>query len=336
MNKQGLLQFARGHWILMIYKECGDNGIAIYEDLLEALHRIYEYVDPEICASPIVIFASLNNEPLAFDGRVPRDVADATLLSNMVDARSPFTLQALPNGRFLLWDDYVPSVDDLSRSSIVYKYTNAGEHFFANGHSSVFPCELGSGYLPMFKDVRDALEHYYAKKARRSTCTLLSEIWHDQDRLFLRNGPEDHMRDSLYSFLDGRIRDVEVNPEENVDAITPKPVDLRLKWMFCNRTALVEIKWLGKSKHSDGRDSVTYTDARAREGANQLDDYLERHCRRNPLHWTRGYLVVFDARRGARNHLEYSGREIVFSPEYHKIRDDFAPPIRLYLEPKQR
>ena len=58
---------------------------------------------------------------------------------------------------------------------------------------------------------------------------------------------------------------------------------------------------------------------------------------------SRGYLVIFDCRRKGLNETDttlakadgfhYEKREISFTPTYHKDREDFEEPIRMFLEP---
>ena len=109
------------------------------------------------------------------------------------------------------------------------------------------------------------------------------------------------------------------------------------------RTAIIEVKWIGKSFNPKSKKVTTHTDARARAGARQLAKYLEDHKQDAAQEDTRGYLVVFDCRRNRvkpaatevnkRDGLFYANRDLVFKPEYHKERDDFEEPIRMFLEP---
>ena len=92
----------------------------------------------------------------------------------------------------------------------------------------------------------------------------------------------------------------------------------------------------------------TYTDygpPRAQEGADQLADYLDREVRHSASTATRGYLVVFDARRkniqGAADPLPevdamYFSNDILhYDPDHAQSRVDFAPPVRFFLNPRK-
>jgi hypothetical protein len=147
------------------------------------------------------------------------------------------------------------------------------------------------------------------------------------------------MRRSLQQFLSNRIRDVDVLPEQNVSET--KPIDIKVLWNLTRSEALIEIKWLGKSR-SDGK-VIGYWDQRARDGAKQLAEYLDMYRTLNPHVSVKGYLVVIDGRRygmkddatsvSRENGLHYEKLEVEFDPKYHELREDFHPPVRMFAEP---
>lgn len=108
------------------------------------------------------------------------------------------------------------------------------------------------------------------------------------------------------------------------------------------RTALIEIKWLGKAR-TESRITQEYSASRAREGAKQLAGYLDKQKVQSPIRYLRGYLVVFDARRGhtkideltldKTSGLKFEHKEIIYIPKYEESRRDFETPMRLFLEP---
>ena len=131
-----------------------------------------------------------------------------------------------------------------------------------------------------------------------------------------------------------------IDPEQNVD--TSKPVDIKVTWFNSNRLALIEIKWLGKAR-TDKKITVEYTESRARKGAKQLADYLDKNKPYSSIQVTRGYLVVIDARRAktdlstaavtADDGLKYASLEVSYSPAFHDTRTDFEVPFRMFAEP---
>lgn len=127
-------------------------------------------------------------------------------------------------------------------------------------------------------------------------------------------------------------------------------MDIRVEWFGSGAAALVEVKWLGRSTAVPRKPTtaVTYTDygpLRAQEGADQLADYLDREARHTASTATRGYLVVFDARRrnvrGAADPLKqidamhFANAVLEYDPDHAKSRDDFAPPVRFFLNPRK-
>jgi hypothetical protein len=150
------------------------------------------------------------------------------------------------------------------------------------------------------------------------------------------------MRRSLFKYLyDVLSGDAEIRPEQIVDE--SHPVDIKVTWTFANRLALIEIKWIGDSRQPDGSSATSYRDARARSGAKQLAEYLDANRQLTPTHHTKGYLVVFDARRAGLGEgvdivsreqgLQFERQEVEYDPEYHKERRDFAKPLRFFVEP---
>ncbi len=137
------------------------------------------------------------------------------------------------------------------------------------------------------------------------------------------------------------MRDAEVRPEQNVSET--QPIDIKITWTFAPKQALIEIKWLGKSKHPDGKLATTYGPARAQNGAQQLADYLDMNEEAVPGHVVRGYLVVFDGRRRRLGRsatsiresdgLYYQDKEIHYEPAHDKERDDFEKPVRFFVQP---
>ena len=262
-------------------------------------------------------------------------------------AKNNFVIQVLDNDNFYLWDNTKLDIQELAKEAIVYKYLQRKEYLFAkdsqqeilkpdNNYSSAFS-------IPTFSDLRDALHYYKVHMVRKCSCLLLTPVWYDKNRLFLKNAQEHNMRDSLAQFLKSTMRatSVEVRPEQTVD--TSHPVDIKVTWTFTNRLALIEIKWLGTPKYEDGHLGSPYGEPRARAGAKQLAEYLDANVIQAPGYNTKGYLVIIDGRRTKlkENSTEinfeegfyYSAKKIKFNPEYHKQRSDFEEPICMFVEP---
>jgi hypothetical protein len=336
-------QIAEDLYIAMVERELGTAGVDALKSLLAAVHDLYRHVDPDSIAERILIFHCTGNSAH------PLPTSDAITVrrreSIHQQTRGPIAIQVLPSGECLLWNEARVEPTDLSTVAVVYEYVAGAEYFYARSQKRKAP-KIVHGYssvfsVPTFSELRDALEAYKSKHARVSTCEILSTCWYDTNRLFFKSKPEFIMRKSLCQFLHSTLR-AEVRPEQIVDET--HPVDIKVTWNFTNRLALIEIKWLGESKNPAGEATTSYSAARAREGAQQLADYLEANRHRAPEHVSRGYLVVFDGRRRGMhdatlvidraNGLHYATQEIPYNPEFHRTREDFEEPVRFFLEPK--
>lgn len=233
------------------------------------------------------------------------------------------------------------------KTDFVYQYKNGEDIFHTKEKSCTLPIVSGSDSwftIATFKDLEDALSHYKTTTAKYASCLHIEKAMFTEDRIFFKPQPEHFLRDSLVSFLKDRLRGegLEIRPEQIVD--TSHPVDIKVSWGCTNHIALIEVKWIGKSLNIDTAKFITYSDARAREGAKQLADYLEANKQQVPNHNTVGYLVVFDLRRkgtnkntnviNRKNGLWYKNKEVNYKPKYHSIRKDFAIPIRMFIEPR--
>ena len=242
----------------------------------------------------------------------------------------------------------------VAQTALVYHFDGTSERILAKQYDdfvpSVSPLLKSNFAVPTLQSLEQALQ-YYSNYALESKCRLLKDVWErgvDGPRLVLVNKPESIMRDSLAQALELLLRDATVKPEQNTDE--SKPVDIRVTWFASGAVALIEVKWLGKStaipkNPAQGLTYTTYTASRAQDGANQLADYMERETRHSIATAPRGYLVVFDARRrgtqGANDRLPeadamaFANDTLSFAPDHSKLRNDFASPVRLFMNPRR-
>lgn len=160
---------------------------------------------------------------------------------------------------------------------------------------------------PTYKELDEAMDYYYDRFAKNSSCLVLNQIWTDSSRCEFIAKPEHFMRDSLCQYLQAVLRNHTVKREQNVDAT--HPVDIKVIWPVITNVALIEIKWLGNSG------TTKYRDARANEGAKQLIDYIASSVEEEPEKHFIGYLTVFDGRRGKIKN-QYATSEINYCQEY--------------------
>lgn len=331
---------------VMVLQEHGAAGVEALKELLRIvadLHRNIDVVGVGASVTVVQPTSEIPNDILSALGTCER-VASWTTATLHISG--PAVLVIRVAGEFEVYaGDKSAFVEQLSAHAVIYRYANGTEHVIARAKSRPVP-RLVQGCtsqfaVPTFADLKSALDHYKVRFASHSQCRILAAIWADERRLFLKPAPEHIMRDSLVQFLAGVLRDAEVRPEQNTDET--KPVDIKVTWSEARRISLIEIKWLGKSLKADGTMGDNYSDARARVGAAQLADYLERNRPFVPSHATRGVLVLYDARRWqlsltnqniTREHARYYGeRAINYDPKYEERRQDFDPPVRFFLEP---
>lgn len=344
IDLSSMMEIVKQLYFHMVREQHGPIGEVLLKDILKAINNLYKYIEPDSCQGPIIVFKTINEAERPLDIEVAVDVQEICAACH--DLGGVFTIQLLESGRVYIWKNITPSISDLAARAVVYKYANRTEYFYAKQEErrvpKLSPIFASAFAIPSFGTLESALEHYKVRFVRYSSCPILSGIWYDTKRIFLKPGPESQIRKALTHFLSAVVRDAEVRPEQNVDET--HPIDIKATWGFSNRIALIEIKWLGTPKYEDGHLGEMYTDYRAREGAKQLSDYLDANRTSVPTHVSKGYLVVLDARRAnlrldttvltKSDGLHYNDQEILYNPAFHRLRDDFAPPIRMFVEPK--
>lgn len=342
VNTLNLKKIVESHYTTFINIHFGQEGLNALRELLAALNEIHKYIALEVSKGPIVMITEVIRTLREEDGFCK--LKHFSELSQIYF--DSFTVKTTLDGELQLLEGIPENLDIISMNSLVYIFDGTTEAFLIKGKKQVIPRLIDSFpsvfAIPTFSELEEALDHYRMKMVRHSSCKILSGIWYDSKRIFLRSAPEHIMRDSLTQFLKSCLRgDVEIRPEQVVDE--SHPVDIKVTWLFTNRLALIEIKWLGKSIGKNGQISNNHTDYRARQGAQQLADYLDSNKIQAPTQITRGYLVLIDARRSdvevGMEHIEYSKglyydhKEIQFDPKYHELRIDFSLPYRMFVEP---
>lgn len=309
--------------------------------ILTFIRGFYEHVAPESQGQAIVIFQTLDDaaRPIT-DGGIPC-TSFQELAHKVV---GPCAIQVIQSGGFVIWPAFEADVHEISRTAVVYSFNLGVERFYANKENKLLPKVIrgrSSNFaVPTFNSLREALAAYRDTVVRTSSCEIMSTAWHGTNRLYFKAAPEETIRRSLTRFLKITLDNAEVRPEQIVDE--SHPVDIKVTWFMTNRLALIEIKWLGKSR-DDEKVTANYADARARKGAKQLAEYMDANKGQAPIHEARGYLVVVDARRAklalyrtsisTEDGMKYSTAEIRYRPKYHEARSDFEHPIRMFVDP---
>jgi hypothetical protein len=335
----------------------GAVGVQRLHDVLATAKQIFLFRSPQSFSDGLIVFSELEA------GSQLIERAGSTVL------RSPSEVERLSKGaivevdrnrRLRAWPAGTVTAAELCDAAVVYVF-DAARDLEATSEEAIelpegrtgvpnpngYPSALAP---PTFWNLEDALDYYASDLAARSTCKLLKQVWAPESkprRLVLCNKPERLLRESLAQHLRSSVRDmklIEVLEEEKVSET--KPVDIKVAWSLTSHVALIEVKWMGKCLHEDGDRlaSRSYSDARARAGVEQLAGYLDEAHERSPNHEIKGYLVVFDARRGGVSSWEpgtvskedawrYRDVEIDFKDCLPR-REDLAPPKRVFLEPR--
>lgn len=275
------------------------------------------------------------------------------IVASPADSHSVVEIMGDGSFRLLALTDEI-DLKALAQTALIYRFDRVAERVLAKDHEdfvpSVSPMLMSNFAVPTLSSLEEAFD-YYAKYVAESNCRVLKDVWEggvDGPRLVLVNKPEARMRDSLAQALELLLREVTVKPEQNTDET--KPVDIRVNWFASGATALIEVKWLGKSTAkphapSAGPSYTEYGAPRAQAGANQLADYMDREVRHSDAIAPTGYLVVFDARRKGCNGpadalteadaMAFANNAISLNPDHSKTRADFAPPVRFFLNPRK-
>jgi len=244
------------------------------------------------------------------------------------------------------------SVNDLLSTTdgfVAYKFLGAKqkEVFVVNDREvsvkNKYSCP--SIFALQYGKLDEALRFYSQSKIRTANCEIFRKCFYNNKYIYFKSGPENCLQKSLREFLSTRIRGVDVVREYNLGA--SKPVDVRVHWREANRSALIELKWMGKSVKDDGSlNSGSHANSRGNDGMKQIKEYLDLGKQDSPTVINKGYLVVIDARRkvptnsvvtsvNRKDGFKYAGKELSIKPEleYWKFFPDISTIFRMFVEP---
>lgn len=332
------------NYLLNIFQASDNNAeiIPLTVELIKIVREIYKYLEPNHFDGKLIVFTTLGNTNILNE-------ADAIKVTNkdiLINKSSGINvMQIKSNGILLLWEDI--DITDIYETSdaLFYCYENEAEYFCVNNNKIdiINHYNCSSVFSIRYHELKEALDNYKIDQILHSSCEILKTCWHDDNRIFFKNGPEETMQKSLLQYLRNRLRGVEAVREYNLGA--SKPVDIRVYWKNANRAALIELKWLGKSKNDDGEFSTKYSRSRACSGMKQLKEYLDLDAQDTPTCITKGYLVVIDGRRrragvdtteiSCSDGLHYQDKELDIPDEnrYFETIQNFEKPIRMFARP---
>ena len=332
----------------MVEKVFGKPGLDAVFQIMQTVKTLYQHIDPERISGEVVVYKVVQPAVNPVATTAASAAVDFASLANQNVDNLWFEIEAdrCPHARL----PGALTQEELAKTAVVYHYQEWKEEFLAGNHrKSVLrldPSSRSQFSVPTFSNLREALQHFARENVLESTCYIFRKIWHDLNYLFLVEGPEAIMRESLTQYLRNRLGgEHDIFPEQNVNE--KNPVDIRVQpKLQNNRLMIIEIKWLGNSVALDGHVTATHRDHRAQEGAKQLAKYLDEQRQSAPSHVIQGYYVIIDARRrnlpstataGATiarvDGFHYKAQEISFNPAPHTTRQDFDEPHRMFASP---
>lgn len=330
------------HYVLKIYKasDNDNNSISIAMTLIKDITAIFKYIEPSHLGGKLIVYKRATDGELLLRDKGVR----VYNMDELTHINTPTIIIESHDEQLYLWNDINDTAFLDDENTVFYCYENGEEYFYVNKQridiSHSFDCS--SIYALHYVTLNDALRKYKTEKISTSNCSIFAECWLDTNRIFFKAAPEKQMQQSLKDFLSSALRGVEVIREYPLGAT--KPVDIRVKWTEANKSALIELKWLGKSKR-DNNITANHSDERADNGSKQLKEYLDMDNTDTPNIISKAYLVVIDGRRegtnkntatiDAKNGLFYENQEIEFSDEhrYYERMKNFARPIRMFAKP---
>lgn len=325
--------------------DCVDAAISIAKKLKD---EIYRHLEPALFKGNVFVFKHLNDEPVF-------DFGKGTLLYDpnvqLYRSEGILAIQVFSDDRLMMWNEADETLLRNNHSVVTYIFRNNEELFIAKGNEvpiSIYP--FGSRFATQYFELLEALDDFKTSIVYRSSCPLLMKAWFDAKLIFFAGGgkdlPETHLQASLHHFLKIRLRGIRlVLRELNVVDESGRPVDIAIYWGEANRMALLEMKWLGKSKHPDGRLSTEYTQSHVNKGLFQLKGYLDTAHNNMPTTIIEALLVIIDGRRSHTNvhtvsvnsadglHFEKKELPVAAGRQYFNDQPGFHRPIRMFAAP---
>lgn len=361
LNADNIRELARRAYVVNVIQTFGDTGRSALERLLDGIVQIYSYCAPDLLQNPLSVCSPLTAAPNAplinslGQSKVCTNAKEAAAEILKVCAASECAVEICRDGtyRVLQIGEDELSSDEFLSNSIVYRYEDESDRVRFVDYDEYVPkvhSALKSSFArPTYSSLEDVFGKY-TEIATNSQCRILASVWEggvDGHRLVLVNKPEEMMRNSLSQALSMMLGgEASVRPEQNVD--DTKPVDIRVEWHGSDASALIEIKWIGRSVAKpttpEGAPYRDYGVPRAREGSRQLADYLDRNLKSENKLKPIGYHVVFDSRRRnvagptdalpPEDAMHFENEEIDYDPDHSTVRDDFGPYVRFFLKPR--
>jgi len=355
-DKEEIVRNLSSHYSSQVMRAFGnvDPASKALEVIAKSLKEIYRYFEPSFFSGDFFVCKNLNDN-LCYDESKGTLLYDKNILLNRTDGL--MIIQVFnDSSKMIIWEDQDPNELMGQKNTLAYHFKNNKECFYANELSIDLTIhDKGSRFATQFNDLIEVLQQYSKSKIQKSSCEHFSNSWADSHRLFFRGGgsgsniPEKYMQLSLYEYLNSVFRGIsmESSREYNLmgDSSRPKPVDIKIHWREANRTALVEIKYIGTVKKDSDGDIYTLDNPRANFGITQLKEYHDKASTDTPTTIIKSHLIVIDGRRNnltadkttinVIDGMYYKNEEVIIDADkrYHETILGFEKLIRMFAEP---
>lgn len=356
-DKEEIIRNLSNEYCIQVMRAFGniDPASKALEVTAKSLKEIYRYFEPAFFKGDFFVCKNLSDNP-CFDETAGSLLYDKNILLNRVEGL--MIIQVFnDNGKMILWENQNPDELFSKMDTLTYHFNSNREYFFANGQKidvTIYPS--GSRFATQFNDLVEALLQYSQSKISKSTCQHFIKSWADPNRLFFLGGgsgsniPEKFMQISLHEFLSSfftRGISMESSREYNIvgDFSKPKPVDVRINWREANRTALIEIKFIGVVKKEADGEIYEHSNPRANNGIAQLKGYHDAVSTDTPTTIIKSFLIVIDGRRhnlkknqttiSVADGMYFRNVDIVIDDDkkFHESIQGFEKLIRIFAEP---
>lgn len=357
MQEREIITEISRYYPLQIMKAYNNNSKSIkaLEYIGKGLNDIFRYFEPAHFSASFYMCCHFS-DTFCLPQSEATEIFDKTFL--LTRMQGDIAIQVMSDGRYFYWETFDNTLIKNNAEILTYYFHDNRDYFLANGTEldvTIYP--QGSRYAAQFTDLYKALKAFSTERVLYSSCPTFTKSWHDPQRLFFksegsgRNAPEKHMQESLYEFL--RVQEslrgisIEVVREFNVNSDQPKPVDIRIQWKEANRTALIEVKWLGAVKSTVAAGVRREESVRgANAGYTQLKGYYDEARADLPTAIIKCHLVVIDGRRrnlsddatriSTADGMYYHQRndlEIDNDKRYYESVPGFEKPIKMFAAP---
>lgn len=355
-DREEIIRNISNHYSSQVMRAFGnvDPASKALEVIAKSLKEIYRYFEPSFFTGDFFVCKNLNDN-MCFEESTGTLIYDKNILLNRTSGL--LIIQVFDDSsKLILWENQDFNELFKQKDTLTYHFKNNKEYFFANESKiDITIYNSGSRFATQFNDLVDFLNQYAQTKILKSSCEHFSKSWADTNHLFFLGGgsgsniPEKYMQISLHEFLNSVFRGISMETSReynaNGDFAKPKPVDIRINWREANRTALLEIKFIGTVKKQSDGEIYSYSNPRANTGITQLKGYHDAVSSDTPTTIIKSFLIVIDGRRnnlsvtqtsiGVADGLHFKNTEIIIDDDkkFHESIQGLEKPIRMFAEP---